>query len=296
MSIVLVGAGGQVGRAIQEAALAQHIPLQAYSHAQCDITDDKALAKFFETTRPNVLINAAAYTAVDLAETHRDEAFRLNAKAPEALAKFCKQYDCLLVHLSTDYVFDGLKPTAYVETDWPHPSNVYGTSKMLGEQAIQLFCDKYLILRVSWVFGVHGNNFVKTMLRLAQTRETLNVVADQYGCPTSAQSIAHVIFHCIEKIQADFSLCGLYHYCDADATTWYDFAQAIIEGGREKFGLHVKTINPLTTAEYPTPAPRPQNSVLDTSKIEEIFHTPRFRWREQLTEVLEELTVKLNNR
>src|SRR3989338_5362991 len=201
MTILLTGAGGQVGSAIHTLAQEKNISLIPLNQQTCDIAQEAQIYQFFEKHHPEFLINAAAYTAVDLAETHESDAMRINVDAVDILAKVCKAFDCILIHLSTDYVFDGNLNRSYRENDQTNPLSVYGKSKLLGEQLLQQRWEKYIILRISWVFGAQGKNFVKTVLRLAKSQTALKIVEDQRGCPTSASSIAKVIFHLISQLK-----------------------------------------------------------------------------------------------
>jgi dTDP-4-dehydrorhamnose reductase len=292
MTIVLVGAEGQLGRALQAVAQTQHIALQAYSRATLDISDIDALRRCFDQLRPKFLINAAAYTAVDLAETHRDCALHINAQAPKILADLSAEYDCVLIHPSTDYVFDGQQIAPYREIDTPCPLSVYGYSKWRGEQFIQASQAKYIILRVSWVFGVDGNNFVKTILRLAQEKETLTIVADQIGCPTAAVHIAQVIFRLIAAIQQQKAHFGVYHYADSPALSWYQFAEKMITCARQYADLSLKKIVPIQSKDYPSVALRPLNSQLDCNKIAAHYQIDRYDWSSALTQTVMQVLKK----
>jgi dTDP-4-dehydrorhamnose reductase len=281
-SILLVGAAGQLGRAIQDYAQAHDLRIIACTRQELDATQPESIKKTFELHRPQFLINAAAYTAVDLAETEREAALLNNAYAAENLAKACKDFNCIMIHVSTDYVFDGQLDRPYQESDRTQPLGVYGQTKLLGEQLVQQAWQKHIILRVSWVFGEHGKNFVKTMLRLASNQETLKIVNDQKGCPTNALHIAAVIFKLINQLKNQQQNFGIYHYCDLPMVSWYEFANAIIAEAKKLSHVKVKEILPITTAEFPTPAKRPQNSELDCHKIEQAFHIKRFDWRADL--------------
>lgn len=286
MKILLTGAAGQVGQAI--VAAFQHYPqhqLIACTRTELDITDLAALHMAVHQYRPDVLINAAAYTAVDKAEQEPELAFAINALAAENLAKVCQSLAIPLVHLSTDYVFDGTKAQAYVETDVANPQGVYGVSKWQGEQAIRALCPQHYIVRVSWVFGVHGHNFVKTMLRLAAERTELRVVADQHGAPTSAASIAACLASMLPFIEQR-QHCGTYHYTNQPVTTWYDFATEIIRQARALTPLQVQTLSAIGSEDYPTPAKRPANSALNSDKIQQQFGVSSPAWQEELRTLL----------
>ncbi len=285
-NILITGANGQVGQALQAFAKAHEIKVFSLSHPECDITCANQLEAIFRKVQPKFLINTAAFTAVDKAESEREKAFAINAYALEHLAKTSAKYDCILLHLSTDYVFDGEKNVAYKETDVVHPLSIYGQSKYLGEQLIQQNLDKYLIFRVSWIFSEYGHNFLKTILRLAQEKKELQIVNDQRGCPTSASSVASMLFRVINQLKHGESSWGIYHYCDQPVVTWYEFAQQIIQEAKKMLPLQVNKVVAITTAEFPTLAKRPQHSVLDCSKMMQVFHIQPSDWREQLARVI----------
>lgn len=292
MTILLIGAHGQLGLAVQTVAHENNIVLQALSREQLDITDTIALRHCFEQYHPKFLINAAAYTAVDLAETQADCAMQLNADAPRVLAALCAEYDCVLIHPSTDYVFDGCQSSPYTEEDSPHPLSVYGSSKLRGEMFIQASGAKYIILRVSWVFGLQGKNFVKTILRLAKEKETLSIVSDQIGCPTAASHIAQVIFTLIAAINHDQVYCGVYHYADLPAVSWYDFAKQIMVCASKYAVFPLQKILPIKSADFKTAAMRPMNSQLQCDKIEKDYHIKRYDWSSVLEQVVQAFLIK----
>jgi len=224
---------------------------------------------------------------VDKAEGQLEAARAVNATAVGYLAKACADLDIPLVHISTDYVFDGSKKDAYIETDTVSPLGVYGETKLEGEALVQAICEKYYVLRTSWVFSAHGNNFVKTMLRLATEREELGVVADQYGKPTSAREIATTIYTLLTH---DKKAWGVYHIAQPEATSWHGFAAAIFDAARAQgVSLKISTLNAIATTDYPTPAKRPANSELDCHKIEQTFNMCIKPWRESLAEVIKEI-------
>jgi len=289
MSIVLTGANGQVGHAIQKMALISNVSITAYTRAECDITNYTSTKNLLESTSPGLIINAAAYTAVDAAEENAELAFEINQMGCENLAKICYELDIPLLHISTDYVFDGSAHTPYKETDNTSPCNVYGNSKLEGEKSVIQNCKKYIILRTSWVFGEHGNNFVKTMLRLAKERKELSVVNDQIGCPTSANSIAKAILEIVSAIKQSHNDWGIYHYCDKPETTWYGFAREVFEQ-MASLGMSTPVVTPITTDEYPQRARRPMYSVLDCRKIQSEFSIIQSDWREDLREVIKSMS------
>jgi len=290
VKILITGAKGQLGTELVRLG-ADH-ELRAVDYDELDITDANAVMHCIHHFQPDAVINAAAYTAVDRAESDAAAAFAVNRDGPANLASACEQAGIPLVHVSTDYVFDGSKPEAYVESDAVSPLGVYGQSKLAGEEAVQRLCRQHLVLRTSWVFSAHGNNFVKTMLRLGADREELGIVADQFGKPTSAAEIARLI---LEVLSAAKGKWGTYHLAQPEAVSWYGFAEAIFDvAQRQDIALKVARINRLKTAEYPTPARRPANSELDCRLFESAFGVTIRGWRESLAEVIRELTVKHN--
>ena len=278
MTLLLLGAGGQVGWALGR-ALAPVGTVAAYDRSAVDVTDGDALARLVDRMRPSVIVNAAAYTAVDKAESERDVARAVNADAPRRLAAMAADIGALLVHYSTDYVFDGTKTGAYVETDRVNPISVYGETKAAGEDAIRAAGCSHLIFRTSWVYGWHGRNFAKTILRAASTRPDLAVVEDQIGAPTNAGLIADVTAHCILAWLRDRTSSGTFHLAAADTTSWHGFAKFLVTTATA-LGLPLATapdsVRAISTAEYPTAARRPANSSLDTGKLRATFglHLP----------------------
>lgn len=289
MRILLLGGNGQVGREIQAAAgtCAVHAP----GRDQVDLTDPAALAGLVRSTPCDVVVNAAAYTAVDRAEGERDLAFAVNAAAPGHLARACAEAGVPLIHVSTDYVFDGGKSGAYVEEDPINPLGVYGASKAAGEAAVREALDRHVILRTSWVFSRHGQNFVKTMLRLAQDRPELRVVDDQFGAPTAASDIATAILTVARRATTapDETAWGTYHYSGAGRTSWCGFARAVMDVRRRVTGRESPVVHPITTADYPTPVRRPANSELDCRRIGSCFGVAPADWRIALEEVVRAL-------
>jgi dTDP-4-dehydrorhamnose reductase len=283
MKILLLGKTGQVGSALTPllTRLAQSTDagaLVALGRADVDLSDAAALAQAVQQVQPALIVNAAAHTAVDRAETEPDIAFAINALAPGVLAQQATNLNALLVHYSTDYVFDGSQQTPYRESDTTHPLGVYGQSKLAGEQAVQASGCRHLLLRTSWVYDSTGRNFLTTMLRLAKQHGKLRVVGDQHGSPTSAAMIAEASLHLIRsKLNQPAMQGGLYHLTAQGQTTWHGFAQAIMR----KAGLDVP-IEAITTADYPTPARRPAYSVLDCSKLQTEFNYRLPGWQQAL--------------
>ncbi len=257
MRVLLTGAYGQLGRCLLDRVPAEWI-LLACGSAELDITDRPAVERVVKKFRPDVIINAAAYTAVDKAETDRIRAMKVNAIGPENLAIAAHQQGARLIHLSTDYVFDGSKKTPYTENDLPCPINFYGLSKWEGEKRVFSVLPDAVVIRTSWVFSEYGANFVKTMLRLAETRSEISVVNDQCGCPTYAGDLAQAIITLASRAEA----AGVYHYCGDVAVSWCEFAQAIFVAAQRD--VLVKGIG---SAQYPMAAARPVNSVMNTARI-----------------------------
>ena len=280
MNILLLGAHGQVGAALRP-LLASMGTLTAWTRADLDLQQPAQIRARVLEVRPQLIINAAAYTAVDRAESEPHIAHAINATAPAVLAAVASQCDALLVHYSTDYVFDGNKTTPYLEEDAAHPLNVYGQTKLEGERAIQSSGCRHLIFRTSWVYSATGHNFLRTILRLAKTQSRLRIVADQQGAPTAAPMIARLTLQAIQAVQADTQRAGLYHLSAAGQTTWHGFAQAIVQA--VGFDVPVDTI---TTLDYPTPARRPMYSVLDHQRLRTQLDLRPTSWQLGLEEVM----------
>ncbi len=288
MRLAMIGAKGQVGWELTRRAPMFGHEVLAWDVAELDITDASAVDRALAVSGADAVINAAAYTAVDKAEQEHELAFAVNRDGPAHLAAACARLDIPLLHISTDYVFDGTKTGPYTEDDPAAPLGVYGRSKWEGDEAVRRLLPRHLILRVSWVFGIQGENFVKTILRLAREREELRVVADQHGCPTYAGDIADTLLELVgraKEIDADNDW-GVYHYCGEPATTWHGFANAIVERARVHEKLNVRAVTAIATADYPTPAARPANSVLDCTRLATRFDIHPASWREGLTTML----------
>ena len=288
MKLLVLGAGGQVGRELCRREWPAGDRLAAFDRADVDITREESIAAAMRRERPDLVINAAAYTAVDRAESEPDAAWAVNAAGPGHLAAGCKTAGIPLMHISTDYVFDGSKTGPYQEEDPVNPLGVYGRSKEAGDRAIRDALAEHVILRTAWVYSAHGHNFVKTMLRLAGERPVLRVVADQTGSPTSAADIAEAIASVVRRIAAGQRRWGTYHFTGAGAVTWHGFAEAIFALAAPWRGPPPR-VEPITTADYPTPARRPANSLLDCRSIGEAFGIVPRPWRDALAEVVREL-------
>jgi dTDP-4-dehydrorhamnose reductase len=259
---------------------------------ELDITDPEDVLKHFKAINPDLVINCAAYTAVDKAESEAAAAFAVNRNGPMNLAKTCRAFDIPLIHISTDYVFDGTVIEAYCEEDPINPLGVYGASKWEGEESVRSCLEQNIIIRTSWLYGVNGNNFVKTMIRLSKERDEIRVVSDQHGCPTWTKDLADAIVKVSERIlkDPDGMPWGTYHYCGSGSTTWYDFTKSILMNkDRKEQSTGTTKITPIGTSEYPTPAKRPKCSALDCEKIVDKFGINPRRWEEALELMFDEL-------
>ncbi|EJM01452.1 dTDP-4-dehydrorhamnose reductase [Pseudomonas sp. GM102] len=297
MKILLLGKNGQVGWELQRslAPLGDLIALDRHIvDGLCgDLSDLDALRATIRQVKPDVIVNAAAYTAVDKAETEIELADRVNSQASQVLAEEASALDAWLIHYSTDYVFNGQGSSPWKESDSVAPVNHYGASKLSGERAIIASGCKHLIFRTSWVYSSRGNNFAKTMLRLAKDRETLSIVADQIGAPTGADLIADVTALAIQQILQRPELAGLYHLAAGGEVSWYGYARHVIEFARANGEqLAVNVINPIETAAYPTPARRPLNSRLNTQKLRKSFTLHLPDWQSGVTRMLREVLNK----
>lgn len=284
ITVLVTGSNGQLGKCLQDVSQGStNINWIFKSSKELDITDEVCIAETFRSIKINYLINCAAYTAVDKAEREPEKAFLVNAEGVKLLARACKVYNVTLIHISTDFVFDGKQSTPYIETDLPNPINVYGASKLKGEQYVKEILEKYFIIRTSWVYSEHGNNFVKTMLRLANEKDKISVVDDQIGSPTYACDLAKCIIHIIGVKSQEY---GLYHFSNLGEISWYDFAKAILEETNSKM-----TPDPIKTQEYATLATRPTYSVLDKTKIENELNLIILYWRDSLTQALQNYNI-----
>lgn len=289
MKILLFGTGGQVGRELL-GPLATVGDLVACDRGVADLERPDEVAAVVHRERPDVIVNAAAYTAVDRAEGEPERARLVNAAAVEALARAAAHLDAAVVHYSTDYVFDGMKPGRYVETDEPNPVSVYGATKLAGERALAAAGCRHWILRTTWVCAAHGHNFIRTMLRLARDRDELRVVDDQHGVPTSARLIAAVTTELLGRLaRGGPPPLGIYHLAPHGETTWCRFARMILTAARDR-GVAVRCpperVAAITTADYPLPARRPANSLLDTGKLEAALNMRLPEWQDDIAEVV----------
>jgi dTDP-4-dehydrorhamnose reductase len=290
MKVLVVGCNGQVGSClVKQLLIRKGVTLLAVDREKLDITNKMAVERCVNEFKPQIIINAAAYTAVDKAEHEHEQSYAINCDGPRYLAQAATAVNAAFIHISTDYVFSGDKDGAYSESDLTAPQGVYGGSKLAGEVAISDVCTNYIILRTAWVFGEQGDNFVKTMMRLAKTRDSLGVVADQFGGPTYAGDIARALILIAEAIIAKgekFNDYGIYHFSGLPHVSWYEFAQVIFAKGKEQGVLNATpSLNMLTTDEYPTPAKRPANSKLDTTKITTKFGIAASDWQGALIKI-----------
>ncbi|HTM46679.1 MAG TPA: dTDP-4-dehydrorhamnose reductase [Polyangiaceae bacterium] len=287
-TVLVFGSGGQLGQELLIAGWPQGVSVVACPEEQADITDDGSVAAAFARfPATQLVVNAAAYTAVDRAETDQSRAFAVNRDGPLNLALACSKASVPLVHISTDYVFDGSKQGAYVETDPTDPISVYGASKLAGEQAVLSSLPQHVILRTSWMYSAFGHNFVKTMLRLAAERESIKVVSDQFGCPTSAQDLAHAIAQIAESLLNRSAAWGTYHCAGTGGASWYELAAAAIQSSPHSARCRVL---PIPSSEYPTAAQRPMRSILDSTRFSRTFGVALPSWRQSLEKVVAKLS------
>lgn len=294
--ILILGDQGQVAWELRRtlATLGEVIAVgRNTTPLRLDLQEPEGIAALIETVRPTWIVNAAAYTAVDKAEQEVDAAMTINGRAPGLLAEAAQREGALLVHYSTDYVFDGTAQAPYTEDAPTNPQSVYGRSKLTGEEAIRAAGSDHLILRTSWVYGARGHNFMRTIRRLAREREELRIVADQRGCPTWSRHIAEATAQVLVRLGCDraawSAATGTYHLVSGGESTWYDFATRIVEHQRRHESVKVERIVPIATEDYPLPAPRPRYSVLNTDKLRATFGIHMPHWEDALRQVQEEL-------
>jgi len=284
MKVLITGADGQLGKCLIN-VFEGNAEIYALNRQALDITDEKLVSDTVKSIQPNIIINAAAYTAVDKAETEKEQAYAINALGPKYLAIASSQSNSLLIHISTDYVFDGKKETPYNEVDITNPQSVYGKTKLDGENFVNKFCDKHIILRTSWVFSEYGNNFVKTMLKLAN-KDELNIVGDQIGGPTYAMDIAQTILKITDKLQKPNEYYGTYHFSGAPYCSWFSFAEYIFNEVKKLNVVgNLPKVKLIPTLDYPTPAVRPLNSKLDNTKLLNNFGIQPSDWHTALSKI-----------
>lgn len=293
MHILLFGKTGQVGWELQRALapLGKITALSTRSTEWCgDLTQPEEIRKSIQNLRPDIIVNAAAYTAVDKAESEPDLAELINSTSVKVMAEEAKKLDAILIHYSTDYVYSGEGHNRWRESDKPEPRNVYGKTKLSGEQAIAAADINYLIFRTSWVYASRSNNFIKTMLRLGSEKEALSIINDQIGAPTGAALIADITAHALRMVQTNPDLRGIYNLAAAGETSWFDYASLIFtESEKYSTGLKIKKLSPIKTAEYITPAKRPLNSRLDLTKIERSFNLTLPHWQNGVRYAINEI-------
>jgi dTDP-4-dehydrorhamnose reductase len=290
MNILVTGAKGQVGRELVKQGHLKGFSMVGTTHHELDITNRHAIENTLFKNNIRLAINAAAYTAVDKAESEPDQAFDVNSNGASFMASACSKANIPLIHISTDYVFNGEKKKPYVETDAISPLGVYGKSKAQGEAEVKNNLKQHIILRTSWAYGIDGHNFVKTMLSLAKTADTIRGVDEQIGCPTSAREIAKAILSIADHIQRlQEPKWGTYHYCGMGTTSWFGFGKKIFEIANKFETLAVKQVVPIRTDEYPTAAKRPANSVLNCDLIHQYFGIIQTPWEQSLEEMITEL-------
>ena len=291
MKILVLGCKGQLGRCLNDQLINSEHEVIYTSREQIDIADFEVTKRKILGFSPDLIINATAYTAVDKAEEDQKTANLINHLAVKNIADICNQLECWLIHVSTDYVFDGYSNVPYKEDDETNPQGVYGESKLDGELAIQSSGCKHIIIRTAWVFSEYGNNFLKTMLRLGAERDELSIVGDQIGCPTYAQDIARSIVAIIPQLNSR-EYNGIYHYCGDKPCSWYDFANAIFDQAMTNNSKIPSIVNSIETSAYPTPAKRPAFSVLNCSKIENNFGVHASNWRDGIGQVISKLKLE----
>ena len=286
--MLITGANGQLGRELVRQGRALNIALHAFKRQELDITQPNQVNTIVAKASPSLVVNAAGYTNVDKAEAEADLAFEVNKIAPAYLARCCADRNIALLHISSDYVFDGIKGKPYHETDPIAPLGIYGQSKAQGEVAIRSVLKNHIILRTSWLYGVYRHNFVKTMLGLGTQKKTIPVVADQFGSPTSAADLAAAVLTIAAKIgSAADPDWGTYHYCGNGVTSWHGFAKEVLQLASSYVPLQTKHIEAITTAEYPTPAKRPPYSALDCSRIKKVFGITPKPWQQSLKRTID---------
>ena len=287
--IIVTGSSGMLAGDLIPELEQSGFAVVRYDLPEYDITDGEKLSNQIKTDNPSLIINCAAYTAVDKAESEPQKAYAVNCDGVKNLAAVCKAVEIPLVHISTDYLFDGEKEQPYTETDRANPLSVYGQSKLEGEGAVRSILPNHLILRTAWLYGVHGGNFVKTILRLAREKDVLRIIDDQFGCPTWSGDLSRIINNIIQRLEkvSGSNLWGTYHVCATGKTSWYGFACAIIDEARKYEKLAVREIIPISTKEYPLPAKRPPMSVLDIGKLTQIFEINPLPWQEGLKRMFE---------
>lgn len=293
MKILVIGSKGQLGHELLIQGNNSGYEILPADLPELDITDKTQVKHWLEKFRPSFVVNSAAYTNVDKAETEIDLAFAVNRDGPANLAEICALFKVPLIHISTDFVFDGKKKSPYIESDPASPLSIYGKSKQEGDNEVSARLKNHIILRTAWLYGVHGHNFVKTMLRLGKEKEVINVVADQFGSPTSAADLAAAVLQIISRIKYSGDInWGTYHYCGHGITTWHKFAEEILNLAKHYIPIKTTNVKPISTAEYPTKAVRPPFSALDCGLIKKNFEISLKPWQDSLKTVIRQLCQK----
>ena len=293
MKILVIGSKGQLGHELLIQGNNSGYEILPADLPELDITDKTQVKHWLEKFRPSFVVNSAAYTNVDKAETEIDLAFAVNRDGPANLAEICALFKVPLIHISTDFVFDGKKKSPYIESDPASPLSIYGKSKQEGDNGVRARLKNHIILRTAWLYGVHGHNFVKTMLRLGKEKEVINVVADQFGSPTSAADLAAAVLQIISRIKYSGDInWGTYHYCGHGITTWHKFAEEILNLAKHYIPIKTTNVKPISTAEYPIKAVRPPFSALDCGLIKKNFEISLKPWQDSLKTVIRQLCQK----
>lgn len=295
MKLFITGGEGQLGTELIAQAGSHGIEVLAPTLAQMDLTRPEQIERIWDEFQPAAVINAAAYTAVDRAESEPDLAFAVNAEAPLRMARRCSREKIPLIHVSTDYVFDGLKGSPYLEDDPVAPLGVYGRSKAEGEAGVRGSLDKHLVVRTAWLYSAHGANFLKTVMRLVREGRELQIVDDQLGCPTCAADLAGALLHIAKRLVPGAEIpWGTYHYCGRGVTSWHGMALHVLRSLKSRGHVTSFRLRPIATAEYPTPARRPPYSVLDCSRIEAAFAVSRPAWQQSIEKTIDRLVAAAN--
>ena len=293
MKILVTGSKGQLGHELLIQGNNLGYEILPADLPELDITDKTQVKQRLEKFQPSLVVNAAAYTNVDKAETEQNLAFAVNRDGPANLAEACAKFEIPLIHISTDFIFDGKKSSPYIESDPVSPLSIYGKSKQEGENEVRSRLKNHIILRTAWLYGVHGQNFVKTMLRLGREKQVISVVDDQFGSPTSAADLAAAVLNIISRIKYNPDITwGTYHYCGQGITTWHGFAKEIFSLARQYISIKTKDVKPVSTAEYPTKATRPCFSALDCGLIKKNFGISIRPWQDSLKTAIRQLCQK----
>tara|TARA_B100000212_G_C27382563_1_gene537744 strand:+ start:3462 stop:4346 length:885 start_codon:yes stop_codon:yes gene_type:complete len=294
MKVLITGANGQLGKEMIDLSPKFNLSVEAFNKNNLDITNKNKLQDTLDIIEPKILVNTAAFTSVDKAETFKESAYAVNHQGPKNLAELCRERSIFLIHISTDYVFNGLKGSEYEEHDQVSPINTYGDSKLKGEEEIRSIISEHIIIRTSWVFGAYGHNFIQTILNLIKNEKDLKIVNDQFGCPTSTRSLADCIYQICTKYSKneDFEY-GTYHFTNQPSTSWHNFAKEIMDlAYKYKIINEIKNIESISHKEYSSLASRPLNSSMSSRKICEMFNLAGSQWKEELELAITKLSIK----